>query len=72
MDVIGKSIAYAFLRTVLRLHTLESIAQVLHSALRSLFLQNISICCSFLTPKVDEGKKYFNLSFLSLFFVSQN
>lgn len=52
MDMIDNSIAYTFYanitlsyRTVLRLHAVEFMAQMLHSGLRSLITQNISIRC---------------------------
>lgn len=79
MDMSDNSIAYTFCanitlfcHTVLRLHVVESTAQMLHSGLRPLILQNISIRCSFLTVTEDEGQKYFSLSFFIIIFVSQN
>jgi len=73
MDMIGSSIAYAFYantlfyHTVLGLHVVEPMAQIIHSGLRCLIPQNIPVCCSFLSLTVDEGQKYFSLSFLLLF-----
>lgn len=74
MDMIDNSVAYTFYanitlfcNTILRLHVVEFMAQMIHSGLRSYSLRIQVLSCSFLYLTVDEGQKYFHLSFLLLF-----
>lgn len=67
MCVTDNSIAYTSYANarfcyciLLRLHVVETMAQILHSVLRSFIPQNISIRCPFLTVTVDEEQKYFS------------